>query len=66
MTTKIKYNKCNGCQTCYNICPMDVITWDKEINRPRVTYTEVCWHCGICYMECPKRAIEFQYPPSCW
>lgn len=66
MPTKIKYSKCTGCKICYNVCPMDVITWDKEINMPRVTYTDVCWHCGICYMECPKRAIEFLYPPSSW
>jgi adenylylsulfate reductase subunit B len=66
MPTKIISEKCIGCKTCYDICPMDVITWDNETNTPQVTYGEVCWHCGICYMECPKRAIEYIYPPSAW
>jgi len=45
---------------------MDVFTWDEEINMPVVAYEEECWHCGICWMECPKRAIDITYPASFW
>jgi adenylylsulfate reductase subunit B len=66
MTAKIDYQRCIGCKKCYDLCPMDVITWDEEINMPKVTYEEECWHCGICWMECPMRAIEITYPVSFW
>jgi NAD-dependent dihydropyrimidine dehydrogenase PreA subunit len=43
---------------------MDVYVIDEEIQMPRVTYEEECAFCGICWMECPKRAIDIVYPPS--
>ncbi len=64
--TKIDYRKCNGCKKCYNLCPMDVFTWDDEMNMPRVTYWEECWICGICWMDCPTRAIDVTLPASMW
>jgi adenylylsulfate reductase, subunit B len=66
MPTKIDYKKCNGCKKCYDICPFDIYTWDEEIGMPKRTYDEECWHCGICVMDCPKRAIELIYPASMW
>ncbi|MFC1869635.1 ferredoxin family protein, partial [Thermodesulfobacteriota bacterium] len=47
----IDYKSCNGCSLCYDICPTDVITWDKDKDMPEITYEEECWHCGICWME---------------
>jgi adenylylsulfate reductase subunit B len=66
MSTAIKldYRRCNGCQRCYDLCPMDVYVIDKEIQMPRVAYEEECAFCGICWMECPKRAIDILYPLS--
>ena len=67
MPVKIDYNVCKGCRTCYDICQFDVFAWDEELNMPRVAYDEECWHmCGICMMECPKRAIEVSIPLSNW
>lgn len=67
MTVKIDYKRCIGCGKCYEICPMDVFTLDKEMDdMPKVTYEEECWHCGICWMECPKRAIDITVPASFW
>lgn len=66
MPAKIDYKKCIGCKICYDLCPLDVITWDEEIEMPRVTYEEECWHCGVCWMECPKWAIDITYPASLW
>jgi adenylylsulfate reductase, subunit B len=64
--TKIDYHKCTGCKKCYEVCPMDVFTWDEEMKLPRVTYWEECWICGICWMDCPKRAIDITLPASMW
>lgn len=66
MPAKVDYKKCIGCKICYDRCPLDVYTWDEELDMPRVTYWDECWHCGICWMECPKRAIDITYPASMW
>jgi len=66
MPPKIEYKKCTTCKKCYDLCPMDVFTWNEEKDIPEVTYEEECWHCGICWMECPKRAIDILYPASFW
>ena len=64
MAVKIDYRRCNGCKKCYNICPMDVFTWDEDTKMPVIEYWDECWHCGICFMECPKRAINVTLPVS--
>jgi succinate dehydrogenase/fumarate reductase flavoprotein subunit len=66
MPAKIDYKKCIGCKKCYDLCPIDVFTMDEQTNMPAATYNEECWHCGICWMECPKRAIDITYPASFW
>lgn len=66
LPVKIDYTACDGCRICYNLCPMDVFTWDEEINMPRVTYMPECWFCGVCMMECPRRAIDIRLPLSSW
>lgn len=66
MPVRIDYKKCTGCKRCYDICPMDVYIMDENFNMPRVQYDDECWHCGICYMECPKRAINVTLPASLW
>jgi adenylylsulfate reductase subunit B len=66
MPAKIDYHKCIGCKMCYDRCPLDVFTWDEDMNMPRVSYEDECWHCGICWMDCPKRAIDVSFPASCW
>jgi len=64
--TTIDYSRCTACLRCYDLCPMDVFTVDEKTNLPKVTYAEECWTCGVCWMECPKRAIEFTLPASMW
>jgi NAD-dependent dihydropyrimidine dehydrogenase PreA subunit len=45
---------------------MDIFILDDDENIPVVAYEEECGFCGICWMECPKRAIDIIYPPSFW
>jgi len=66
LPVKVDYSKCIGCRRCYGLCPMDVYTWDEEMNVPRVTYSMECWFCGACMMECPQRAIDVRYPLASW
>jgi adenylylsulfate reductase subunit B len=64
--TKVDSERCTGCQTCYDLCPQDVYTWDEKENAPVVAYPEECWGCGVCWAECPSRAIEYKVPASLW
>ena len=40
MPAKIDYKKCIGCKKCYDLCPIDVFTMDKQTNMPAATYNE--------------------------
>ncbi len=66
MAVDINYKKCIGCTKCYDLCPMDVFTWDGDKDIPEVSYPEDCWFCGVCWMECPKRAIDIRFPACLW
>ena len=66
MPPKIDYHCCSGCKRCYNLCPVDVFAWNDEKGMPIVAYEEDCWHCGVCWMECPKRAIDITFPVAFW
>ncbi|MBW2030860.1 MAG: ferredoxin family protein [Deltaproteobacteria bacterium] len=57
---KIDYRRCNGCGVCYNMCPQDVYGWDKDRDQPSISYPGECWHCGICEIDCPEKAIDVQ------
>ena len=31
MPAKVDYRQCIGCKICYDLCPIDVFTWDEEL-----------------------------------
>jgi len=46
---------CTGCNTCVDICPMDVLAPNAEQGMPPVVlYPEECWFCGCCTEMCPQ------------
>lgn len=49
---------CNGCQTCYRACFVDVIRWDKEKRLPVAKYMSECVQCNYCEICCPKDALK--------
>lgn len=49
---------CNGCQTCYKACFVDVIRWDKDNRKPVIAYPDECVHCGYCQINCRQDAIK--------
>ena len=57
---------CNGCNTCVNICQIDVYIPNPERGKPPITlHPDECWYCGCCVNECPRRnlgAIKFNWP----
>jgi formate hydrogenlyase subunit 6/NADH:ubiquinone oxidoreductase subunit I len=48
---------CVGCNTCADICIMDVLEPSPVKGKPpTVIYPEECWFCGCCVDMCPQRA----------
>jgi NAD-dependent dihydropyrimidine dehydrogenase PreA subunit len=61
---------CNGCGTCVDICPEDVIYLDSEAKLAKVKFLEDCIACFACEAYCPmgcivvskKRSRDLPYP----
>jgi len=54
MAVKVDLEKCTGCGTCKDICPVEAI----ELNNDKVTVNkEECVDCGTSVEECPEGAL---------
>ncbi|PWL64367.1 4Fe-4S dicluster domain-containing protein [Bilophila wadsworthia] len=55
--------KCKGCGTCAQICPVQVFRFHRaEEKTPRPVFGEECWHCNCCVEDCPAGAIRLRVP----
>jgi Fe-S-cluster-containing hydrogenase component 2 len=52
---KVDINKCIGCGTCINACPMNAISLSNNVAKIDKTK---CKNCRKCVKICPVRAIE--------
>jgi NAD-dependent dihydropyrimidine dehydrogenase PreA subunit len=56
----VDYEKCVGCQDCYNFCKHAVYEWDADAGHPVVTHPENCVPgCKACAKICDQEAISF-------
>ena len=64
LPVKINSEKCVGCNTCVQACPLDVyIPNPQKGKQPIILHPDECWYCGVCATECPTPgAIAFNYP----
>ena len=53
---KVDIEKCDGCGTCVDVCPVEVFEI-REGKSVAVNPGE-CISCRICELECPNNAIE--------
>ena len=52
---KVDAEKCNGCETCVDTCPVGV--YEMENGKSVVVNLEDCLICRACEMQCPEGAI---------
>jgi NADPH-dependent glutamate synthase beta subunit-like oxidoreductase/coenzyme F420-reducing hydrogenase delta subunit len=52
-------DKCIDCLTCVRVCPYDVPIVTPAPESSVEIREDQCQACGICVVECPARAIEF-------
>ena len=55
MAVIIDSEKCTGCGTCEEMCPVEALTVEKE---KAVVDAETCVDCGTCIEECLEKAIS--------
>ena len=55
---RIDVERCNGCKHCVEICPQDVLRFDRMKKKPVIQYLRDCQSCFLCELECPRQAIH--------
>jgi len=53
---KIDNDKCDGCGTCKDICPVNV--FEIVDNKSKVINLNECLVCRACEVQCPNAAIQ--------
>jgi ferredoxin len=61
----VDWEKCTGCKTCINVCPVIAIKLDGTRKEPKARINkEECQACTICITRCPEHAISLELRDS--
>jgi len=55
MAAVVDAEKCTGCESCVESCPLDAIEMKDDV---AVVDDETCGDCGACVDVCPVEAIS--------
>ena len=53
---KVDHDKCTGCGTCVDVCPVEVFEIRDDKSYP--VNVDECLVCRACESQCPENAIE--------
>ena len=54
--------RCSHCGECENVCPFNVITFNKK--RVRIYHQNECMGCELCVEKCPENALSLYVDPN--
>lgn len=57
MAVKVDLEKCTGCGTCKDVCPVEAI---ELINDKAQVNEDECVDCGTCVEECSESALSLE------
>ena len=57
MAAIVDSEKCTGCESCVESCPLDAIEMKDDI---AVVDEDTCGDCGACVDACPVEAISME------
>ncbi len=57
MAAVVDAEKCTGCESCVDSCPLDAIEMQDDL---AVIDAETCGDCGACVDACPVEAITME------
>ncbi len=57
-TISLERDKCKGCKTCIEICPVGVYANLDEENKTTFRDRGACFACSACVMQCPEGALS--------
>jgi NAD-dependent dihydropyrimidine dehydrogenase PreA subunit len=57
-TVRWDEERCNGCLTCYEVCPVGCCLPDPEGKKILPPDGERCVACSACVLQCPEGALE--------
>jgi len=58
---EINHDECTLCETCIDMCPIEVISIEGEGADEKVTIDrDFCIGCGVCAANCPVEAISIR------
>ena len=60
VSVKVDEEKCTGCGTCIDTCPVEVFELEETEGKTlsKVVAEDECIVCRACEVQCPEEAIE--------
>jgi NAD-dependent dihydropyrimidine dehydrogenase PreA subunit len=57
---RLDQERCRGCWTCTEVCPVGCFEPDRERQVVRFLNGDVCVACGACVLQCPEGALKLE------
>lgn len=65
VTLSLDTERCNGCNTCLDVCPQGVLEPVDGARKVRIGLRDSCMECGACARNCPTEALAVRAGVGC-